>query len=131
MTRAMEVYARKKAGPEPKVLSELLASKLRWTFLPQEMERGRRVTRWGSQRLGVELRWKQDGRLKFGFGRDMRAGTPVCAWRRSACANLPVLGVSRIFVADPVVQIFCGEYGKSVVARDSKRVRADTQAGAA
>lgn len=70
MTRAMEDYARKKAGPEPRELSELLASKLRWTFLPQKMELGRLVTRAGGQRLGVELRWNQDGRLKFGFGRD-------------------------------------------------------------
>ncbi len=51
MTRPVEEYTKKRAGPEPKELAELLASKLRWTFLPQKMELGRLVTRGGGQRL--------------------------------------------------------------------------------
>ncbi|HPU80727.1 hypothetical protein [Accumulibacter sp.] len=45
MARAIEDFGRKKAGPEPRELSELLAHKLRWAFLPQKMELGRLVTR--------------------------------------------------------------------------------------
>jgi len=70
MTRSIEDYSKKQAGPEPKELAELLSSKLRWTFLPQKMELGRLVTRGAGNRLGVELRWSGNGRLKFGFGRD-------------------------------------------------------------
>jgi len=36
MTRSIEDYSKKQAGPEPKELAELLSSKLRWTFLPQK-----------------------------------------------------------------------------------------------
>lgn len=70
MARAIEDYGKKQAGPEPKELSELLASKLRWTFLPQKMELGRLVTRGSGSRLSVDLFWNQDGYLKFGFGKD-------------------------------------------------------------
>ncbi|MCI1192606.1 AAA family ATPase [Calidifontimicrobium sp. SYSU G02091] len=70
MTRAIEEHAKKQAGPEPKELSELLASKLRWTFLPQKMELGRLVSRGAGQRLSVELCWNAGGYLKFGFGKD-------------------------------------------------------------
>lgn len=70
ISRSIEDYSRKKAGPEPKDLAELLAHKLRWTFLPQKMELGRLVSRGGNNRLGVELRWNEDGQLKFGFGKD-------------------------------------------------------------
>jgi AAA15 family ATPase/GTPase len=70
MTRSIEDYSKKQSGPEPKELAELLASKLRWTFLPQKMELGRLVTRGAGNRLNAELCWGEQGRLKFGFGRD-------------------------------------------------------------
>ncbi len=70
MARAIEDYHRKRIGPEPKELSELLANKLRWTFLPQKMELGRLVSRGSGNRLSVELCWNQDGHLKFAFGKD-------------------------------------------------------------
>jgi AAA15 family ATPase/GTPase len=68
--RAMEDYHRKQAGPEPRELSEILANKLRWTFLPQKMELGRLVSRGSGNRLSVELCWNQGGHLKFAFGKD-------------------------------------------------------------
>lgn len=70
MARAIEDYSKKKAGPEPKELSELLAAKLRWTFLPTKLELGRLVTRGGGNRLNVDLCWSHGGRLNFAFGRD-------------------------------------------------------------
>lgn len=70
MGRAIEDYSRKKAGPEPKELPELLAQKLRWTFLPPKLELGRLVSRGTGNRLSVELGWNTDGHLKFGFGKD-------------------------------------------------------------
>jgi AAA15 family ATPase/GTPase len=70
MARAIEDYGRKKAGPEPKELSELLAHKLRWAFLPQKMELGRLVTRGSGNRLSVNLCWSTGGHLKFAFGKD-------------------------------------------------------------
>lgn len=70
MSRAIEDYARKKEGPEPKELSELLAHKLRWVFLPQNLELGRLVSRRAGNRLNVDLRWNSSGYLKFGFGKD-------------------------------------------------------------
>lgn len=69
MSRSIEDYAKKQAGPEPKDLSELLAQKLRWTFLPQKLELGRLVTRGSGNRLTVDLRWNTNGHLKFGFGK--------------------------------------------------------------
>ncbi|MBN8437009.1 MAG: AAA family ATPase [Candidatus Accumulibacter sp.] len=70
MARAIEDYARKKAGPEPKELSELLAHKLRWAFLPQKLELGRLVSRGSGNRLSVNLGWNTGGHLKFAFGKD-------------------------------------------------------------
>ncbi len=70
MSRAIEDYARKKEGPEPKELSELLAHKLRWVFLPQNLELGRLVSRRAGNRLNVDLRWNSSGYLRFGFGKD-------------------------------------------------------------
>lgn len=70
MARSIEDYSKKQSGPEPKELAELLASKLRWTFLPQKMELGRLVSRGAGNRFVAELRWNGNGRLKFGFGRD-------------------------------------------------------------
>lgn len=70
MSRAIEDYSKKKAGPEPKDLTELLAQKLRWTFLPPKLELGRLVSRGTGNRLSVELGWNTDGHLKFGFGKD-------------------------------------------------------------
>ncbi len=70
MARAIEDYSKKKAGPEPKELSELLANKLRWTFLPQKLELGRLVTRGSGNRLSVDLCWNLGGHLRFGFGKD-------------------------------------------------------------
>lgn len=70
MARAIEDYGEKKAGPEPKELSELLANKLRWTFLPQKLELGRLVTRGSGNRLSVDLCWNLGGHLRFGFGKD-------------------------------------------------------------
>lgn len=70
MSRSIEDYSKKKAGPEPKDLSELLAQKLRWTFLPPKLELGRLVSRGTGNRLSVELGWNTDGYFKFGFGRD-------------------------------------------------------------
>lgn len=70
ISRSIEDYSKKKAGPEPKDLSELLAQKLRWTFLPQKLELGRLVSRGSGNRLNVELCWNNSGHLKFGFGKD-------------------------------------------------------------
>lgn len=70
MSRSIEEYSKKRRGPEPKELAELLAAKLRWTFLPQKMELGRLVSRLGSNRFSAELCWNDDGHLKFGFGKD-------------------------------------------------------------
>lgn len=69
-SRSIEEHSKKKAGPEPKELSELLAQKLRWTFLPQKLELGRLVSRGSSKRLSVDLRWKGEGQLRFAFGKD-------------------------------------------------------------
>lgn len=66
--RAIEEYSKKKVGPEPKDLSELLAQKLRWTFLPQKFELGRLVSRGSGNRLEINLRWNTTGELKFRFG---------------------------------------------------------------
>lgn len=70
MARSIEDYNRKKAGPEPKELSDLLAHKLRWTFLPQKLELGRLVSRGAGNRLTAELCWNNGGRLRFSFGKD-------------------------------------------------------------
>lgn len=70
ISRSIEDHSKKQAGPEPKELSELLAQKLRWTFLPQKLELGRLVTRGSGNRLSVELCWGSGGHLKFGFGKD-------------------------------------------------------------
>jgi predicted ATPase len=70
MSRSIEDYSKKRAGPEPKDLSELLAQKLRWTFLPPKLELGRLVSRGTGNRLSVDLRWNTDGYCKFGFGKD-------------------------------------------------------------
>ena len=70
MGRAIEDHSKKKAGLEPKELTELLAQKLRWTFLPPKLELGRLVSRGNGNRLSVELGWNADGHLKFGFGKD-------------------------------------------------------------
>lgn len=70
MARAIEDYGKKKAGPEPKELSDLLAHKLRWTFLPQKMELGRLVSRGAGNRLIADLCWNVGGRLRFSFGKD-------------------------------------------------------------
>lgn len=70
MARSIEDYGKKKAGPEPKELSALLAHKLRWTFLPQKMELGRLVSRGTGNRLSVDLCWNIGGHLKFAFGKD-------------------------------------------------------------
>jgi predicted ATPase len=70
MARSIEDYGKKKAGPEPKELSELLAHKLRWTFLPQKLELGRLVSRGTGKRLSVDLCWNTGGHLKFSFGKD-------------------------------------------------------------
>jgi AAA15 family ATPase/GTPase len=70
MSRALEDFHKKSAGPEPKELSELLSTKMRWTFLPTKLELGRLVTRGGNHRLDITLRWAGEGKLKFGFGKD-------------------------------------------------------------
>lgn len=70
MARAIEDYSKKKSGPQPRELSELLAHKLRWTFLPQKLELGRLVSRGTGNRLVIDLCWNSGGHLKFGFGRD-------------------------------------------------------------
>lgn len=70
MARSIEDYSKKKAGPEPKELSELLATKLRWTFLPQKLELGKLVSRGSGNRLSVDLCWNQGGHLRFSFGKD-------------------------------------------------------------
>ena len=70
MSRSIEDYSKKKAGPEPRELADLLAQKMRWTFLPQKMELGRLVTRGSGNRVSVELCWNAGGYLKFGFGKD-------------------------------------------------------------
>lgn len=69
VSRSVEDYWKKKNGPEPKELSELLAQKLRWTFLPPKLELGRLVSRSGT-RLSAELRWSGRTSLRFGFGKD-------------------------------------------------------------
>jgi hypothetical protein len=70
MSRSIEEYSKKKTGPEPKDLAELLAQKLRWSFLPQKLELGRVVSRGDGNRLNVALCWNDGGHLKFGFGKD-------------------------------------------------------------
>lgn len=70
IARAIEEYHKKRVGPEPKELSELLATKLRWTFLPQKLELGKLVSRGSGNRLSVKLCWNHDGHLKFAFGKD-------------------------------------------------------------
>ena len=70
MARAIEDYGKKKVGPEPKELPELLATKLRWTFLPQKLELGRLVTRGTGNRLSADLCWNHGGHLRFSFGKD-------------------------------------------------------------
>lgn len=70
MARAIEDHTKKKAGPEPKELSELLAHKLRWVFLPQKLELGRLVSRGSGLRLSADLCWNLGGHLKFSFGKD-------------------------------------------------------------
>lgn len=70
ITRSIEDYSKKLAGPQPKELAELLSTKLRWTFLPQKLELGKLVARGAGNRFSADLRWSGNGRLKFGFGRD-------------------------------------------------------------
>lgn len=70
MTRSIEEYWKKRAGPDPKELPELLAHKLRWTFLPHHLELGRLVSRGNGSRLTVDMTWNSHGGLRFGFGRE-------------------------------------------------------------
>ncbi|MCK7575644.1 MAG: hypothetical protein MZV65_06970 [Chromatiales bacterium] len=70
VTRATEEYGKKAAGPSPLELSELLAAKLRWVFLPQHLELGRLVSRGGNYRLNVELTLAAQASIAFEFGRD-------------------------------------------------------------
>ncbi len=68
LTRAAEEYGKHRQGPAPKEYADLLAEKLRWTYLPQRMEIGRLVSR-GTPRAEVSLHWTKGG-LRFGFGKD-------------------------------------------------------------
>ena len=70
LARSIEENERKAKGPEPKELAELLAQKLRWTFLPPKLELGKLVSRGTGARLSARLGWEGGGYLRFGFGRD-------------------------------------------------------------
>ncbi len=70
VTRAAEEYWKKAEGPSPMDLSEVLALKLRWVFLPQQLELGRLVSRGGSYRLKADLGMSGNGSLQFEFGKD-------------------------------------------------------------
>ena len=69
MARAVADYGVKRSGPEPKDLAELLAHKLRWTFLPPKLELGKLVSPGLGNRLSANLCWGNDGHLRFAFGK--------------------------------------------------------------
>lgn len=86
VTRAAEEYWKKAAGPSPVELPEILAAKLRWVFLPQQMELGRLVSRGGHYRLKVDLGMSGDGSLRFEFGKDTTS--KILQWQSDGLSAL-------------------------------------------
>ena len=70
VSRAVEECWKKAQGPDPVELSDILATKLRWVFLPHRMALGRLVSRGGDHRLNVRVGWRDNGSLRFAYGRD-------------------------------------------------------------
>ncbi|MEA3641703.1 MAG: AAA family ATPase [Lamprobacter sp.] len=70
VSRSAEECWKKAQGPDPVDLSAVLATKLRWVFLPQKLELGRLVSRGGNYRLNVRVGWHDNGSLRFEFGKD-------------------------------------------------------------
>ena len=70
VSRAAEECWKKAEGPEPVELSEILATKLRWVFLPHRLELGRLVSRGGNHRLKAQIGWRDKGSLRFAYGKD-------------------------------------------------------------
>ena len=78
ITRAVEDYFKKAQGPDPLDLSSLLASKLRWVFLPQNLELGRLVSRGGDAKLKISLGINPSSSLQFEFGRSTTSRILQC-----------------------------------------------------
>lgn len=68
ITRSVEEFWKKQV--DPKELHELLASKLRWTFLPPKMRLGELVTHGIDSPLHVFLKWNDDKYLNFSLARE-------------------------------------------------------------
>lgn len=68
ITRSVEEFWKKQV--DPKELHELLANKLRWTFLPPKMKLGELVTHGVNSSLNVFLKWNEDNYLKFSLTRE-------------------------------------------------------------
>lgn len=78
VTRAIEEYFKKVQGPEPLDLSSLLAAKLRWVFLPHNLELGRLVSRGGEAKLKIALGINPSASVKFEFGRSTTSRILQC-----------------------------------------------------
>ncbi len=70
MTRTIEDYWKKQAGPLPATLADLLANKLLWTFLPEKFSLGKLVSKSARGKCHVDMQWSGSGSLRFSIGRD-------------------------------------------------------------
>jgi AAA15 family ATPase/GTPase len=70
LARTIEDYWKKQAGPQPLPLSDLLANKLLWTFLPEKFSLGKLVSKGARSKFAAEMTWGEHGSLRFGFAKD-------------------------------------------------------------
>lgn len=119
IARSIEEYFKKAQGPEPLDLSSLLAAKLRWVFLPQNLELGRLVSRGGEAKLKITLDINPSGSLQFEFGRSTSSRILQChsdglsAMKSLRCSYLPPKEILSIF--DAIVET---REGKEIASFD-------------
>ena len=116
VARAVEEYFKKAQGPEPLDLSSLLAAKLRWVFLPQNLELGRLVSRGGEAKLRISLGINPSSSLQFEFGRSRILqchSDGLSAMKSLRCNYLPPKEILSIF--DAIVET---REGKEIASFD-------------
>lgn len=69
ITRSVEEYWKKHAGPEPQDFRSLLGKKLLWTFLPAGFEPHNLIAYRAVNALHAELSWGMSGNFLLGFSR--------------------------------------------------------------
>ena len=70
LTRTIEDYWKKQAGPHPLPLADLLANKLLWTFLPEKFLLGKLVSQGARNKFQAEMTWADSGCLRFSLNKE-------------------------------------------------------------